>query len=168
MEWHDILLRLVAAAVLPAAIGWDREARGKSAGLRTHMLVGLGSGAFVLIALAMLDRPPTGESAVVTLDPIRILDGLIGGVGFLGAGVIIQSRGQVEGVTTAAGIWTSAAIGGACGAGHLVIGVMITALAAIVVLAMIPLKVHLAERGEHATLVPEQFEDEDDDREGSR
>ena len=158
-----MLLRLAAAALLPAAIGWDREARGKSAGLRTHMLVGLGSGAFVLIALSMLQSPPAGSPEMVRLDPIRILDGLIGGIGFLGAGAIIQSRGHVQGVTTAAGIWTSAAIGGACGAGQIVLAGLITALALVVVLAMIPLKVRLAEHGQDVTVTPSQFDDSSED-----
>lgn len=143
-----MLLRLVAAAILPAAIGWDREARRKPAGLRTHMLVGLGAAGFVVVGLSILERPPTSTGDTLTLDPLRLLDGLIGGIGFLGAGTIIQARGRVEGVTTAAGIWSAAAIGAACGIGRYDLAVMITALAAFVMLAVIPVKIRLAESGE--------------------
>ncbi|MFG0276086.1 MAG: MgtC/SapB family protein [Phycisphaerales bacterium] len=145
MEWHDMLLRLIAAAALPAAIGWDREARRKPAGLRTHMLVGLGAAGFVVIGLSMLERPPASEGDVLTLDPLRLLDGLIGGIGFLGAGSIIQARGRVEGVTTAAGIWSAAAIGAACGVGRYDLALMLTVLAAIVMLAFIPVKARIVE-----------------------
>lgn len=149
-----MLLRLVAAALLPAAIGWDREARHKPAGLRTHMLVGLGAAGFVVVGLSMLESPPTGARDTLRLDPLRLLDGLIGGIGFLGAGTIIQARGRVEGVTTAAGIWSAAAIGAACGIGRYDLAIMITLLAAVVMLAIIPVKVRIAERGNNATKAP--------------
>jgi len=156
-----MLLRLAAAAVLPAAIGWDREARRKPAGLRTHMLVGLGAAGFVVVGLALLERPPVDAPATLRLDPLRLLDGLIGGIGFLGAGTIIQARGRVEGVTTAAGIWSAAAIGAACGIGRFDLALLITVMAVMIILMIIPLKVLLAESGDDATMAPGQFRDND-------
>jgi putative Mg2+ transporter-C (MgtC) family protein len=112
----EILERLLAALVAGALIGWDRERKNKPAGLRTHMLVTLGSATFCVMAFevgaALSER--YGERGV---DPMRVLDGVVGGIGFLGAGSIIQARGRVQGITTAAGVWMAGALGAACGVG---------------------------------------------------
>ncbi len=110
-----IVMRLCLAALLGGLLGWEREATGKAAGVRTHMLVCMGSAMFVMIALQ------TGAQAN---EASRVMQGVIAGVGFLGAGSILkESRSaegapQVKGLTTAAGIWLTAAIGVAAGMGE--------------------------------------------------
>lgn len=112
----DTIIRLVIAMAAGALIGWEREKRDKPAGLRTHMLVSLGAAVFIIGAIDFAAQLNEVNPAV-RLDPIRALAGIIGGVGFLGAGTIIQSRGSVSGVTTAASIWICAAIGTCAGMG---------------------------------------------------
>lgn len=113
------------AFLLSAIIGVERQRKLKSAGLRTHTLVGLGSAVFTLVSAY-------GFSGVVgtdvILDPSRIAAQIVSGIGFLGAGVIFVRKGSVSGLTTAASIWVTAAIGMACGAGMPVIAVAATAL----------------------------------------
>jgi len=125
-----ITLRLLVAAALGGLMGYEREQRGKSAGVRTHMLVAIGSALFVLIPLQI------GTS---TADLTRVLQGLIAGVGFLGAGTIILGTKQVEtqGLTTAAGIWVTAAIGMAAGMGRESTAVLST-LVSLFVLSVVP------------------------------
>ena len=125
-----ITLRLLVAAALGGLLGYERESQGKSAGVRTHMLVAIGAALFVLIP------QQTGAS---TADLTRVLQGLIAGVGFLGAGAIILGTKQVEtqGLTTAAGIWVTAAIGAAAGMGRESTAVLST-LVALFVLSVIP------------------------------
>lgn len=117
------LVLLLAAFVLSAIIGVERERRFKSAGLRTHILVGLGSALFTLVSaygFTALGLPVT--------DPSRIAAQVVTGIGFVGAGVIFVNRGNVTGLTTAASIWVTAAVGMACGAGMPLIAVAGTAL----------------------------------------
>ncbi len=125
-----ITLRLLVAAALGGLLGYERESQGKSAGVRTHMLVAIGAALFVLIP------QQTGAS---TADLTRVLQGLIAGVGFLGAGAIILGTKQVEtqGLTTAAGIWVTAAIGAAAGMGRESTAVLST-LVALFVLSVVP------------------------------
>ncbi|MCA3233720.1 MAG: MgtC/SapB family protein, partial [Cupriavidus sp.] len=101
-ELTRILLRLTLAVLLGGLIGYEREVSGKPAGLRTHMLVAMGSALFVLVPL---------QAGVPLTDMSRVLQGLISGIGFLGAGAIIKlnSEEDVRGLTTAASIWTVAA-----------------------------------------------------------
>jgi putative Mg2+ transporter-C (MgtC) family protein len=108
MSWMDVALRLGAAALLGALIGLDRELRHKSAGVRTISLVTLGTALAVLAATSM-----TTDSAASS----RVIQGALAGLGFLGGGVIVHHRRNIEGLTTAAAIWTSAALGAACGMG---------------------------------------------------
>lgn len=109
------LARLTTAVVAAALIGWEREYRDKPAGLRTHMMVSLGAATFVLVAMQLLET--LDPQSHITFDPTRVIAGIVGGVGFLGAGSIIHSRGSVEGITTAASVWVAAAIGTASGLG---------------------------------------------------
>ncbi|MGE8547756.1 MgtC/SapB family protein [Alcaligenes sp. WGS1538] len=106
-----IILRLSLAMLLGALLGWERERSGKDAGLRTHMLVALGAALFVLV-------PAQGGMEIQ--DMSRVLQGVIQGIGFLCAGAILKSSDeqQVRGLTTAAGIWLTAAIGVAAGMGR--------------------------------------------------
>ena len=105
---REVVTRLALALLYGGLIGWEREVARKPAGLRTHMMVSLGSAAFTLVSfeLAAAARERDGMAS----DPIRIVEGVTAGVGFLGAGSIIQSRGSVEGITTAAGLWVVGAI----------------------------------------------------------
>jgi putative Mg2+ transporter-C (MgtC) family protein len=132
---EEILLdleRLGAAAGFAAAIGWEREWRRKPAGLRTHILVSLGAAAFVVIALRTAPGELANASGAAQVDLSRVIQGVAGGIGFLGAGTIIQSRGNVEGLTTAASLWLAAALGIAAGTGELALGLLITGIALVV------------------------------------
>lgn len=124
----EIVQRLVAALLVGGLLGWDRERRAKPAGLRTHMLVTLGAATFCLMAFevgaALSERYGAGG-----LDPMRVLQGVVGGIGFLGAGSVIQSKGNVQGLTTAAGLWMAGALGAACGVGLYVLAALSTSLA---------------------------------------
>ncbi len=130
----EVCIRLFVAVLVGGLIGWDRQRRDKPAGLRTHMLVALGSACFSLLGFEVGAHlsPRTGES----FDPTRVLQGVVGGIGFLGAGVIIQTRGQVLGITTAASLWVVGALGAAAGVGAYVLAVM-TALFAFLILAVL-------------------------------
>ena len=125
-----VTLRLLVAAALGGLLGYEREAQGKSAGVRTHMLVAIGAALFVLIPQ---------QAGASTADLTRVLQGLVAGVGFLGAGAIILGTKQVEtrGLTTAAGIWVTAAIGVAAGMGRESTAVLST-LVALFVLSVVP------------------------------
>src|SRR6478609_2489613 len=115
-DWH-VTLRLGLAAVLGGAIGVERELRDREAGIRTHLLVSLGSALFTLVSAYGFHEFLTSGDAVVRTDPTRIAAQIVTGIGFLGAGAIIREGLSVRGLTTAATLWVVAAIGMACGAG---------------------------------------------------
>ena len=119
------LLSIILAIVLGGVIGLEREISGKAAGLRTNVLICLGAAVFTIISKRMVD--------VTEGSTTRIAAQIVTGVGFLGAGAIIQDRGGVHGLTTAATIWLVASIGMACGAGFYPLAV-VAALIAILVL----------------------------------
>ncbi|MBF0328183.1 MAG: MgtC/SapB family protein [Nitrospirae bacterium] len=129
-EITRITLRILVAAALGGLLGYEREKQGKSAGVRTHMLVAIGAALFVLIPQ---------QAGASTADLTRVLQGLVAGVGFLGAGAIILGTKQVEtrGLTTAAGIWVTAAIGVAAGMGRESTAILST-LVALFVLSVVP------------------------------
>ena len=129
-EVTRVMVRLLLAALLGGIVGYEREHKGKAAGVRTHMLVAMGAALFVLV-------PERGGMDIA--DMSRVIQGVVAGVGFLGAGAIIKrhSEEQVQGLTTAAGIWMTAAIGVACGLGREAIALLATLLA-IVILVMLP------------------------------
>lgn len=112
MTEYDLLIRLVLAVVFAGFVGWERQRGHKPAGLRTHMLVSLGS---CLLTIVSFMAVANLSNAIV--DPTRIAAGIVTGIGFLGAGAIIQSKEGVMGLTTAASVWTVAAIGMAIGYG---------------------------------------------------
>lgn len=116
-----VTVRLVFAALLGALIGYERERRESAAGLRTHMLVALGSAIFVLVPL---------ESGISPGDLSRVLQGVVAGIGFLGAGAVLKLSGQKEihGLTTAASIWITAAIGITAGMGREATALLATAM----------------------------------------
>jgi putative Mg2+ transporter-C (MgtC) family protein len=111
LEW-DILKRAVIALLLSGILGWEREAAGKSAGVRTHMLMGLGAMLFVVIGELMIQRFQHDDQQL-RYDPVRVLEAVVTGVSFIGAGTIFLSKGKdrVKGLTTAASILVTAAVG---------------------------------------------------------
>jgi putative Mg2+ transporter-C (MgtC) family protein len=117
-----LIARLTTAAVLGGLLGYERESKGRSAGLKTHILVSLGSALFVLAPI---------QAGVAPAELTRVMQGIVSGIGFLGAGAILKTgKGdRVEGVTTAAGIWMTAAIGMAAGMGLELVALMTTAFA---------------------------------------
>lgn len=117
---YEFLIRIVIAGILGALIGLERERRSKEAGLRTHFLVAVGS-AIIMIISKYAFYDVIGEEIV--LDPSRIAAQVVSGIGFLGAGMILVQRSSIQGLTTAAGIWTTAGIGLAIGAGMYDIGI---------------------------------------------
>ena len=131
----DMVIRLLMAAGLALVLGLERELRGKPAGLRSHMLVSVGASAFIMMGMHILPATAEGDPSA-RIDPTRIVEGVIGGIGFLGAGSIIQSRGNVQGITTGASIWVSGAIGVACGLGTLALASMVTVLSLIIVVVL--------------------------------
>ncbi len=128
----EILLRVLLAGVLGAAVGYDRQRSHKPAGLRTHMLVALGSALFVGSGVLVL-AADLGPSEVVRLDVLRVTAAVATGIGFLGAGAILRGDGTVHGLTTAAGIWVTAGIGLAAGLGQIILAVGATVLAVVVI-----------------------------------
>jgi putative Mg2+ transporter-C (MgtC) family protein len=138
LNWDESLLRLALAAALGGLIGVERELREREAGLRTHLLVALGSALFTIVgAYGFHDFLESGES-VVRADPTRIAAQIVTGIGFLGAGAIIRQGFSVRGLTTAATLWVVAAVGLAAGAGYYSAAVITTAL---VLIALYPLRI---------------------------
>jgi len=109
-----IAFKIILSAFLSSIIGLEREMRQKGAGLRTHILVGVGSTLIVLTSLHLFDIYK-GETVI---DPTRMITGIVTGVGFLCAGTIIQAESRVRGLTTAAALWIVSGVGIAVGAGH--------------------------------------------------
>jgi putative Mg2+ transporter-C (MgtC) family protein len=131
----EMILRLGSAAAVGAVLGWEREAQKKPAGLRTHLLVSLGSAAF-MIAGYELHHELVGRDQAAGADLLKVLAGIAGGVGFLGAGSIIQNRSNVSGLTTAATTWLAAAIGIACGLGYYQLAAITLVLALLALLLL--------------------------------
>jgi putative Mg2+ transporter-C (MgtC) family protein len=124
----EAVLRLLLATALGAIIGFQRERAHKPAGLRTHILISLGSALFTIVSIM---------GFVGTVDPARVAAGVVTGVGFLGAGVIFRGmRGDtpIVGLTTAASIWVSAAVGIAAGAGMYIIATVVGILTVLILL----------------------------------
>ncbi|MDD5069201.1 MAG: MgtC/SapB family protein [Candidatus Omnitrophica bacterium] len=124
IEIKEMMLRLTLAFVLGGIIGLEREKKGGWAGLRTHILVCLGSCLIMVVSVHIFDVYRT----LAPIDPGRIAAGVVTGIGFLGAGTIIRSREGVKGLTTAASIWMSSAIGLSVGSGFIAAAVFSTFL----------------------------------------
>ena len=122
----EFILRIFVAALLGGFIGLEREYREKAAGLRTHFLVALGSALFMIISAYGFEGVLTNEN--MRLDVSRIAAQVVTGIGFIGAGTIIFQKNAVRGLTTAAGVWVTAAIGLTCGAGMYLLAIISTAL----------------------------------------
>lgn len=124
-----IVVRVLVAAILGGMVGWEREHKGRAAGLKTHILVSIGSALFVLAPLL---------SDIDGGDVTRVMQGIVSGIGFLGAGAILKlDKGErIEGLTTAAGVWMTAAIGMAAGMGQEMVALATTVMALLVVSAL--------------------------------
>lgn len=132
-----VVLRMVAAMILGGIIGFEREARDRPAGLRTHISISLAACLFTLIAYEMLSMPePSEGNGRLQIDPLRLIEAVTSGVAFLAAGSIITSGGKVKGLTTGASMWLAGAIGLACGSGNLVLGGIAAVLALIVLVVL--------------------------------
>ena len=127
MITYEFVLRLFVAAMLGGMIGLEREYRAKEAGFRTHFLVALGSGLFMILSQFGFDDV-LGHYEQVSLDPSRIASQVVTGIGFIGAGTIIFQKHVVRGLTTAAGLWVTSAIGMTAGAGMYVLSIATTVL----------------------------------------
>jgi putative Mg2+ transporter-C (MgtC) family protein len=124
----ELAIRLTAGLVLGAVIGFERELHRQPAGFRTHSLVALGAALFTIVSAYGFSGP--------LVDPTRIAAQIVSGIGFIGAGTILQYRGNIRGLTTAASLWSVAAIGTAAGAGMIIMAVIGTLLI-LVVLAVL-------------------------------
>jgi putative Mg2+ transporter-C (MgtC) family protein len=131
----DLAVRLVVAAILGAAIGFEREIHDHPAGMRTHLLVSLGSAIFTELSIFAFAGQP-GSSGSAPIDPSRVAAQIVSGIGFLGAGAILKYGTSIRGLTTAASLWTTAAVGMAAGAGEWLIASVGTA---IVIVSLWPL-----------------------------
>jgi len=122
IAFSEVALRLGSALLFGSAIGLEREWYRHRAGIRTMMLISVGSAGFVILSLEIFAKLPnnTGQAEVS-----RVLQGLIGGIGFLGAGTILQNRGTIYGLTTAAAVWCVAAVGAASGLGLFMVSAML-------------------------------------------
>jgi putative Mg2+ transporter-C (MgtC) family protein len=138
LTWPHVLLRLIVAAALGGAIGFERELRERGAGLRTHLLVCLGSALFTIVSAYGFHEFLVSGGSLVRTDPTRIAAQIVSGIGFLGAGAIIRQGLSVRGLTTAATLWLVAAIGMASGAGYYS-GALIATIAALLTLG--PLRI---------------------------
>jgi len=118
LTWPHVLLRLVVAGLLGGAIGMERELRERQAGLRTHLVVCVGSALFTIVSAYGFREFLVHGGSLVRTDPTRIAAQIVSGIGFLGAGAIIRQGLSVRGLTTAASLWLVAAIGMASGAGY--------------------------------------------------
>lgn len=141
-----VLLRLLVAALLGGLLGIEREHKGKAAGVRTHMLVAMGAALFVLVSQ---------QAGMQAPDVSRVIQGVIAGIGFLGAGTILKGDDEekVKGLTTAAGIWLTAAIGVAAGLGREATAVLSTLLA-LLIFSLMPLLVRWVEKPEPVIETP--------------
>jgi putative Mg2+ transporter-C (MgtC) family protein len=132
----EYLVRLLAASLLGGLIGLEREHHGRSAGLRTQLLVALGSALAMVVSLRFGDVYGPASAPGIRVDPARVAYGVMGGVGFLGAGAIIHYGVGIRGLTTAASLWCSAAIGLGCGFGMFLVAVGATAIVLFALMAL--------------------------------
>jgi putative Mg2+ transporter-C (MgtC) family protein len=148
-ELAEIGLKIALSSLLAGAVGAEREWTGKWAGLRTHMLIAVGA---TLLTHLSLRAGPGGGTGSSTWDGGRIAAQIVTGVGFIGGGTILQSRGAVHGLTTAAGLWVAAAIGIAIGFSDYIAGVVTTVALLIILTALRPVE-RLLVRGHLRTVV---------------
>lgn len=145
ITWQEITIRLVVASLLGAVIGIERERKDWAAGMRTHMMVCVGSALAMIVSAYGFSDILLADS--VNLDPSRIAAQVISGIGFIGAGTILfLKQGIIRGLTTASGLWTVAAIGLAVGAGMYYAGGITTSLAVTILWVLQPLEKRLSRK----------------------
>jgi putative Mg2+ transporter-C (MgtC) family protein len=157
----EALFRIAIATLLGALLGFEREVTAKPAGLRTHMLVALGSALFMVGSILLTQDFSTGT--LVGVDPTRIGSTIVTGVGFLGAGMILRSGNRVFGLTTAAGIWVAAAIGMLVGAGYYIVSIFGTVLCLITLVGLRVVERQLVRRPEADVLTEDETDGEEDE-----
>lgn len=131
---HIILIRLAIAAVLGGVIGFERELSQGAAGLRTHILIAVAAALFTTMAFEIFHLP--GIAGTTVGDPIRAVEAVTAGIAFLGAGAIFQQRGNVQGLTTGAGMWLAGAVGVTAALGYYLVGVVVAIFAVVVLGAL--------------------------------
>lgn len=131
---HIILLRLLIAAILGGMIGFEREMSHGNAGLRTHILIAVAAALFTTMAFEIFHLADVASEA--RADPIRAVEAVTAGIAFLGAGAIFQQRGNVQGLTTGAGMWLAGAVGVACALGYYLVGIVVAVFAIVVLGAL--------------------------------
>jgi putative Mg2+ transporter-C (MgtC) family protein len=137
MTFVDAVQRLLLAAALGAALGLERESRQKPAGLRTNMLIALGSALFTVVSVTIAG--PDGSAD-------RVAAQIVTGIGFVGGGAILRWRGSIQGMTTAAAIWVNAAIGMAAGSGLLAVATAATVITLTVLIVLPPIEAFFERR----------------------
>ncbi len=145
----DLSVRLIVGAGLGLAVGFEREIHGHPAGLRTHMLVAVGSALFTVLSAYGFGGVMAGAGTPAPIDPTRIAAQIVSGIGFLGAGAILKDGIVIRGLTTAASLWATAAVGMAAGAGEYIISIVGTA---VILVSLWPINA-LAERL-HGSAIP--------------
>jgi len=150
-------IKLGVAFLCGILLGMERELKGKPAGLRTMTLITVGSTLFMIVS-ELATVATGGPEAITRVDPSRIASQVVSGIGFLGAGAIIESRGSVHGLTTAATIWVAAGIGLCIGVGFPVLAGGITLLVLTVLVALQPLRTWLNRRGDTSPPGPRDSE----------
>lgn len=141
----ELIIRLLGAGLLGAFIGYERELRAKGAGIRTHVLVAMGSALFMLISQYGFDE-------AIKFDAARVAAGVVGGLGFLGGGIIMKTKNHVSGLTTAAGIWVTGAIGLAMGSGMFLLSILCTVVMLVCLEALNYYTVHMGDKEYSAVL----------------
>lgn len=160
----EAVIKLLLASLLGGLIGLERELHGRPAGFRTHLLVSLGAALFVVVSINFYRVYGNFSGGLpVGVDPGRVAAQVVTGIGFLGAGAIIQEKGSIRGLTTAACLWVAAAIGVACGAGMFMISLIVTTIALVSLLVLKQVEGVLnKDTYQHVTVVssdlPGQFE----------
>jgi len=150
MNFWTIVGRLALAFALGGVIGWEREHEEKPAGLRTFILVCMGAALFILVTLELIrEAQELAEVGATRVDPVRTVSSIAQGIGFLGAGTILVTRGSVLGLTTAAAIWATSAIGVACGLGLWQMALVGTVLTFVALQILGPLTPHIGRREDH-------------------
>lgn len=135
LHYADLALRLAVALLGGAILGIDRENKDKPLGIRAYAMISVGACAFGILSLE-LGAIGENRPGIADIDPSRVVQGVIGGIGFLGAGAVFRKGDDVSGTTTGAGIWTAGAVGLACGFGYFVFAGMVVAAALLIFAAL--------------------------------
>lgn len=135
IEWSTLALRMTAAAVLPFAIGFERFRHRKPIDFRPFVIISIAACALMIAALAL---PLAHGDDNLRMDPVRVIEGVITGIGFIGAGAMFREGNFVQGAGSAASIWCAGVIGVLCGIGHLLLAAILAALVVALLLASRP------------------------------